>query len=231
MAERLSTPCGIHKFWNIFLPGCRLGVYHFNKYDKDYVYVEMPSGAKVFLRCVVFLTIKGSNNKRRFAIVHKWKKNTNAHTWEPIKGQVEEKEKKAAQRIAGKEYMPLLLEILHYTIQREIEEESKINPAHIKNLKLHKEIAYTSRHGDYPQQCMNFQYMFFTAEIAEEDFEKAQKKLLSIAADPRTALLRKDEREKDDLQLWSPSKGMNYIMGGTSSAIVRLYLHNLSKLN
>ena len=58
--EKLKTPDGSHTFWDIFTPGAKLGVYHFDKYDKDYVYVQMPeSKAKIFLRCCVFLTIKG----------------------------------------------------------------------------------------------------------------------------------------------------------------------------
>lgn len=235
-SERIITPCGNHNFWNIFAPNCKLGVYHFEKYNKDYVYVEMPqSKAKVFLRCVVFLTVKGKGKSKRqlnqFAIVHRWKAKIGGpldkHNWEPIKGHVEEKELKAAQRIKGtKDHDSLLLEVLRYTIQREILEESKINPALIKNLNFLPELAYTSNHADYPEQNMYYQYIYFTAEINEKDFLEAKEKLDIAAKDPRTLLLRKDEREKNALSLWSTRKGFDSLMGGTPSAIVRLYLNN-----
>jgi hypothetical protein len=231
-SERLITPCGNHKFWNIFAPDCKLGVYNFDKYNKDYVYVLMPkSKAKIFLRCVVFLTVKGKDKPYQFAIVHRWRAKIGGpldkHNWEPIKGQVEEKELKAARRITGtKDYNSLLLEVLRYTIQREIVEESKINPALVKNLQFRPELAYTSNHADYPEQNMYYQYLYFTAEINEKDFIEAQDKLDKASKDPRTLLLRKDEREKNALALWSSRKGFESLMGGTPSAIVRLYLNN-----
>lgn len=231
--EKIKTPDGSHAFWDIFMPGSKLGVYHFDKYDKDYVYVEMPqSKAKVFLRCCVFLTIKG-DNKKAFAIVHRWNKPIGGpadhNNWEPIKGQVEKKEMLAAKRlVGGKEHNPFLNEILEYTIQREIEEESKIFPCSLKNLQLQRELAYTSRHGDYPEANMYFQYMIFTAEISRKDFEAAQERVSAVWEDPRSMNLRKDEREKNALSLWSPQKGLKAIMGGPAGALVRLYLRHLN---
>ena len=232
--EKIKTPDGSHAFWDIFMPGAKLGVYHFDKYDKDYVYVEMPhSKAKVFLRCCVFLTIKGESNKG-FAIVHRWNKPiggpTDHNNWEPIKGQVEKKEMLAAKRLVGgnKDHTPFLNEILEYTIQREVEEESKIFPCSLKNLKLHRELAYTSRHGNYPEDAMHFQYMIFTAQISRKEFEAAQERVSTVWEDPRSINLRKDEREKNALSLWSPQKGLKAIMGGPAGALVRLYLRHLN---
>ena len=233
--EKLKTPDGSHTFWDIFTPGAKLGVYHFDKYDKDYVYVQMPeSKAKVFLRCCVFLTIKGENNPKGFAIVHRWNKSiggpSDHNNWEPIKGQVEKKEMLAAKRLVGgnKDHEPFLNEILEYTIQREVEEESKIFPCSLKKLKLHRDLAYTSRHGDYPEANMHFQYMIFTAEISRKDFDAAQERVHAVWADPRSINLRKDEREKNGLDLWSTQKGLKAIMGGPAGALVRLYLRHLN---
>ena len=233
--EKLKTPDGSHTFWDIFTPGAKLGVYHFDKYDKDYVYVQMPeSKAKVFLRCCVFLTIKGENNPKGFAMVHRWNKSiggpSDHNNWEPIKGQVEKKEMLAAKRLVGgnKEHEPFLNEILEYTIQREVEEESKIFPCSLKKLKLHRDLAYTSRHGNYPEANMHFQYMIFTAEISRKDFDAAQERVHAVWADPRSINLRKDEREKNGLDLWSTQKGLKAIMGGPAGALVRLYLRHLN---
>jgi len=233
--EKLKTPDGSHTFWDIFTPGAKLGVYHFDKYDKDYVYVQMPeSKAKIFLRCCVFLTIKGENNPKGFAIVHRWNKplggSKDHNNWEPIKGQVEKKEMLAAKRLVGgnKDHEPFLNEILEYTIQREVEEESKILPCSIKNLKLHRNLAYTSTHSDYPEANMYFQYMIFSAEISRKDFEAAQERVHAVWVDPRSVNLRKDEREKNGLGLWTPQKGLKAIMGGPAGALVRLYLRHLN---
>ena len=233
--EKLKTPDGSHTFWDIFTPGAKLDVYHFDKYDKDYVYVQMPeSKAKIFLRCCVFLTIKGENNLKGFAIVHRWNKPLGGpkdhNNWEPIKGQVEKKEMLAAKRLVGgnKDHEPFLNEILEYTIQREIEEESKIFPCSLKKLTLHRELAYTSTHGDYPEPNMYFQYMIFTAEISRKDFEAAQERVHEVWTDPRSINLRKDEREKNGLSQWSPQKGLKAIMGGPAGALVRLYLRHLN---
>jgi hypothetical protein len=233
-SEKLKTPDGSHTFWDIFTPGAKLGVYHFDKYDKDYVYVQMPeSKAKVFVRCCVFLTIKDEHNPKAFAIVHRWNKPIGGpadhNNWEPIKGQVEQKEMLAAKRLVGgtKLHEKFLNEILFYTIQREVEEEAKILPCALKKLKLHREIAYQSTHSDYPEPNMYFQYMIFTAEISRKDFEAAQEKVHSIWTDPRSVNLRKDEREKNGLALWSPQRGLRAIMGGPAGALVRLYLRHL----
>ena len=234
--EKMKTPDGSHTFWNIFMPGAKLGMYHFDKYDKDYVYVQMPeSKVKVFLRCCVFLTIKGEDQPKRFAIVHRWGKPiggpNDKNNWEPIKGQVEEKEKLAAQRLTKtREHEPFLLEILKYTMQREAEEEGKIHPTSLKNLTLHRDLAYTSSHSNYPEPNMHFQYMIFTAEVSRKDFDKAQKTVHDIFMDPRTMELKKDVREKNALSLWSPQKGMSAIMGGPAGAMVRLYLRNMDLL-
>jgi len=229
--ETLLAPDGSHKFWNLFMPGCRLGTYHFEKYNKNYVYVQMPeSKCKIFLRCVIFLTIKGTDKPDEFAIVHRFNKKlggpTDKNNWEPIKGQVEDKERRAGQRLAGKEHDALLNEVLRYTIYREVEEEAKIHPCSISNLKFHPEIAYTSRHGNYPEAGMHFQYMFFTGEISRKDFEVAQAKVHDMYLDPRTMNLRKDEREKNGLSLWSKRKGASALMGGPAGAMVRLYMRN-----
>jgi 8-oxo-dGTP pyrophosphatase MutT (NUDIX family) len=235
-AEIIAVPDGSYRFWNLFASGCSLGTFCFKNYHKDYVYVLMPkSKAKVFLRCVIFLTIKGDSDKKRFAIVHRWSKPVGGpkdkNNWEPIKGQVEDKERKAAERMTGKEYTSLLHEILRYTIQREVEEEAKIYPYQMENLTFHPELGYTSRHTDYPEKNMYFQYNVFTAEIDKKDFEKAQEKLNELASDPRSVNLPKDEREKNALAIWSPRplEGFSAIMGGTSSAIVRMYLRNIGK--
>jgi len=232
--EKIKTPDGSHAFWDIFMPGTKLGVYHFDRFDKDYVYVEMPeSKAKIFLRCCVFLTIKGEDSPKAFAIVHRWNKPIGGpkdhNNWEPIKGQVEKKEMLAAKRlVGGKEHVPFLNEVLRYTIQREIEEESKIFPCSIKKLKLQQNLAYSSTHSDYPEANMYFQYMIFTAEISRKDFEAAQERVSSVWEDPRSVNLRKDEREKNGLSLWSPQKGLKAIMGGPAGALVRLYLRHLN---
>ena len=134
----------------------------------------------------------------------------------------------AKRMVAGKkEHEPFLNEILRYTIQREAEEEGKILPCSLKKLTLHRDIAYTSTHSDYPEPNMHFQYMIFTAEISRKDFEKAQEKVHSLWTDPRSVNLRKDEREKNGLALWSPQKGLKAIMGGPAGALVRLYLRHL----
>ena len=136
----------------------------------------------------------------------------------------------AAKRLVGgnKDHEPFLNEILEYTIQREIEEESKIFPCSLKKLKLHRDLAYTSTHGDYPEPNMYFQYMIFTAEISRKDFEAAQERVHEVWTDPRSINLRKDEREKNGLSQWSPQKGLKAIMGGPAGALVRLYLRHLN---
>ena len=104
----------------------------------------------------------------------------------------------AAQRLTKtRSHVPFLNEILNYTIQRELEEEGKIHPSTVKNLTLHKDLAYTSSHSDYPEENMYFQYMIFTAEILRKDFEEAHAMVHKIYKDPRTMELKKDVREKN----------------------------------
>ena len=51
--EKIKTPDGSHSFWDVFIPGAKLGMQHFDKYDKDYVYVQMPDSKAKSHACLV----------------------------------------------------------------------------------------------------------------------------------------------------------------------------------
>jgi hypothetical protein len=136
-------------------------------------------------------------------------------SWEPPKGQMEGKD-------GLKNSKQSLLSIMKENLQREVEEESKIT--NLKNIK-HTGLVLQSKENQYDENTY-FQYHIFQAFIDETEYDKAKSKLQWYKEHPAAwKKLRIDEREKDDIDWFSPTRTKIY--GRWSPSIVALYLHNI----
>lgn len=216
--------------FDIDASGISLGHHHFKKYDKDYFYVHFPqTNTIVFQRVVIFISVTGiTKSPSQFIVVRKWNaKDDCKRCWEPIKGQVEQKEYLEVMAARGSSSWSTYMQLkktLVLTAYREMMEEGRLNRSDIKQLKMLKGVAYCSRHSDYPKDNMFYQYQFFTAEISADAFFRSQAILREVRADPASMLLRKDEREKGDMDIWSSRKNPLLLMYGTPFSIVRIWL-------
>ena len=216
------------KIINVFQPGLERGSEvsawakkHGYGPDKKYFYVQTPgyeknhkNGFRVFMRACCFIHLKGSNQPYKLFVVKNTDESPNNKSWEPPKGQTEGKD---GLRDPS---MPLL-HVLSENLRREVQEEAKIEE--VQKLQ-HTGLVLQSGESDYPTNTY-FQYHIFKAFIEINDFEKAKEKMLWYKKHPKAwARLRKDHREKDDLDWFDVTKTKLY--GRWSPAIVALYLNS-----
>ena len=114
-----------------------------------------------------------------------------------------------------------LMKVLEENLMREIEEESKIQ--NVFRMK-HTGLVLQSREKEYPENTY-FQYHVFQAFIDADEFEKAKQKFAWYKEHPKAFnRLRKDNREKDEIDWYNPSKTKMY--GRWSPSIVAMYLNS-----
>ena len=183
--------------------------------NKKYFYVEHPIEEwRVFMRACCFIHIKGDSNPMNFVVVKNTNESPNGKTWEPPKGQTEGKD-----GLRNKS-MPLL-NVLEENLKREVEEEAKIH--NLENMK-HTGLVLQSREKEYPNNTF-FQYHIFRATITEDEYLSAKEKFLWYKEHPKAwNKLRKDNREKDAIDMFDASKTKLY--GRWSPNIVALYLNS-----
>lgn len=213
---------------NVFQPGLERGseVSEYAKKmgygpNKKYFYVQTPNyeddkknGFRVFMRACCFIHLKGSHEPYNFIVVKNTDASPNSKSWEPPKGQTEGKD-------GLKDLSKPLLNILAENLRREVQEEAKIET--IEKLQ-HTGLVLQSRESEYPKNTF-FQYHIFKAFIDVNEFEKAKEKFSWYKQHPKAwARLRKDHREKDDLDWFDPTKTKLY--GRWSPSIVALYLNS-----
>ena len=209
---------------NVFQPGLKRGeeVSAFARklgYGvKKYFYVESPKeGWRVFIRAVCFIHIKGKNfDPANFVVVKRTGGNPAYKVWEPPKGQTEGKDGLRNPKDS-------LLKILKENVSREVFEEAKIDSYALKNLK-HTGLVLQSVEKDYPENTY-FQYHIFNAFIDEAEYDKAKARFDWYKEHPKAwERLRKDRREKDDIDMFDPKRTL--LMGSWSPSIVAMYLNN-----
>ena len=182
--------------------------------NKKYFYVEKEGEFRVFMRACCFIHLKGEHDPAKFVVVKSTDMGSSAKSWEPPKGQTEGKDGLAHPDKP-------LMKVLEENLMREIEEESKIE--NVFRMK-HTGLVLQSREKEYPENTY-FQYHVFQAFIEADEFEKAKQKFAWYKEHPKAFnRLRKDNREKDEIDWYSPSKTRMY--GRWSPSIVAMYLNS-----
>jgi len=210
--------------WNLYVPGIRIGVHDFKRYNKRYAYVNLPdSDIWVFLRTAIFLEVVGlDNSEPQYVIVHNVGLK-DKHGWDLPKGQVEYKEYETIKR-HHRTPQTSLRALLKEGIRRELEEEAKIKIENVQNLKELTYLAVAGKHKDLPNH-FHYQYHLFEGQIHYSYFNKAKKTLDKMRLNPTMTInMSKDVIEKDNIMLWSPSMGMTKIEEGDPQKLVSLYL-------
>ena len=212
--------------WNLYVPGCRFGSHDFKRFNKQYVYVELPeSENRVFLRTATFLEVQdvpGQTYEPCYVLVHDIG-TKGPQSWDPPKGQVEYKEYETIQhkhRTARAQLRALLKE----GVRREVEEESRIKLEDIKGLREIPNLVVGGHHADLPNH-FQYQYHIFEGKVSYKVFQKAKAKIDNLRENPHlTVSMPKDIIEKDEVALWSPSDGLGMIMDGDPKKIMQLYM-------
>jgi len=214
------------KILNVFQPGLLRGSERlaFDP-EKEYFYVQHPTeGWRVYLRSVCFIhemPEKGACklDATRFLVVKKAGTPVNSATWEPPKGQMEGKD--------GMRHPKENIESLLFTnVQREVEEEARIEKKHLKGLH-HTGIAFQASESSYPPNTY-FQYHIFNCFIENKPWIEAAAKLDWYREHPAAfQRLRRDKREKDMLRWYSPSE--TPLSTRWSNKIVALYLKHYAQ--
>ena len=182
--------------------------------NKRYFYVEKEGEFRVFMRACCFIHLKDDRDPSKFIVVKTTDKPASDNEWEPPKGQTEGKD-------GLKNKSKPLIKVLEENLLREIEEESKIK--NISKLK-HTGLVLQSRESEYPKNTY-FQYHIFNAFIDEDEYLRAKEKFMWYKLHPKVwNNLRKDNREKDDIDWYDKKKTKLY--GSWSPSIVKLYLNN-----
>ena len=182
--------------------------------NKKYFYVEKKGEFRVFLRACCFIHMKGEHEPSKFIVVKSTGEPSSGKTWEPPKGQMEGKD---GLRHPNKS----LLKVLEENLAREVAEEAKIT--NLLNMK-HTGLVLQSQEDDYPKDTY-FQYHVFHAFITPKEYEEAQEKFAWYKEHPKAFnLLRKDNREKDEIGWFNPKTTKLY--GRWSPSLVAMYLNN-----
>ena len=181
--------------------------------NKKYFYVSHPTeGWRVFMRACCFIHLKGERDPSKFIVVKSTDMLANGKAWEPPKGQTEGKDG------LKNPSMPLI-KVLEENLRREIEEESKITTVYKMK---HTGLVLQGTEDEYDENTY-FQYHVFQAFIEPDEFMKAKEKFVWYKEHPKTFnKLRKDNREKDDIEWYNPKKTKLY--GNWSPSIVAMYL-------
>jgi hypothetical protein len=189
--------------------------------EKEYFYVEHPiQGWRVYLRSACFIHKKPKEECEidfsQFVVVKRTGQPANEKAWEPPKGQSEGKD-------GMKHKKDSILKILTENIKREVGEEARIE--HLQGLR-HSGLVFQGREKDYPPNHF-FQYHIFQAMIHQNEYQRATEELDWYRAHPAAfARLRRDKREKDALDWFSPSE--HKLMGRWSPKIVAMYLNKFA---
>lgn len=210
--------------WNLYVPGIRFGAHHFYRFNKVYAYVALPeSDIWVFLRTAAFLEVKVPDSKEpHFVIVHDVGAKSNIG-WDPPKGQVEYKEFETI-RIKHRTPTTRLHALLREGVSREIEEESKIRIADIRDFNEIPNLVVAGKHDDLPRK-FHYQYHLFEGTITYGAYMKAKAKIDKLHTNLNAIVdMPKDVLEKDAIKLWKPSDGIKMIAEGDPRKIVMLYL-------
>ena len=210
--------------------------------EKKYAYVEHPTeGWRVYLRSCCFIHEKPNaksvrhqagdflSNERnpqqkptkssgecidtdKFIVVKRTGDPSNTKAWEPPKGQMEYKDMEKHNKLP-------IINLLKENVRREVAEESRIQT--LFGLR-HTGLVFQGREKDYPPNTF-FQYHMFQALVSPTEWRRASQELDWYRAHPLAfARLRRDKREKDAIDWYSPSD--HKLMGKWSPKIVALYL-------
>ncbi len=189
---------------------------------KEYFYVEHPTeGWRVYLRACCMIHEKPSCNEKvdysKFVVVKRTGQNPREKAWEPPKGQMEGKD-------GLRDKSASIMDLLRDNVKREVGEESRIH--RLQGLR-HTGLIFEGREKDYPPNHF-FQYHIFQALIHHNEYERATKELDWYRAHPAAfARLRRDKREKDALDWYSPAE--HKLMGRWSPKLVAMSLNPFFK--
>jgi len=206
--------------FDIFQPGLKWGAKSMPRApSKRYFYVEHPQeGWRVFIRNVAILHQEGAPfNPLQFLVVKDTGSKSNACAWEPPKGQMEGKDGLERSNKS-------LLDRMAIAVLREVEEEAKITD--VKNL-IYTGLVLQATENDYPANTY-FQYHIFQGMIPAYAIKESVEKFAWFKKHPSAfKQLRKDNREKDDIEWFNPKKTRLY--GRWSPSIVATYIQYYSK--
>ena len=195
--------------------------YHKFPSGKEYLYIQRPSGERVFIRNILFIHPVGDD--KTIAVVHEWGKNPKKE-YEPPKGQMEWKEAKGAIRNKGVPATKLAT-MMKAAVIREIGEEAKFLKSELKD--VHQiALEYEQSFEGAPLKTDRFSYQFWKATVTEASMKKAQARVQELVDNPEhTKTLKPDLREKDGLIWWNPSSPEKWSMirGGFSKTMTHQY--------
>jgi hypothetical protein len=196
--------------------------YHTFPSGKSYAYIETPDGEKVFLRNVLFL--HNTTAPHQIALVHEFGKRSHKGTWEPPKGQMEWKEFATKGIRRGATMTQRSLERHQREgVLRELTEEAKILSSEIKDLERLSH-AYKQAWPESGLPNAFFMYQYWRASATPATLLEAQKRLAILKADKDLkAMLPPDNSEKDAIQWWSPSSGLECLYGNFSKKMTQDY--------
>jgi hypothetical protein len=204
------------KIFDVFQPGLVRGSERLPySPHKKYFYVEHPlEGWRVYLRAVCFIhELYKPFNPTKFLVVKRTNGEASKASWEPPKGQMEEKDGRNAKKS--------ILSLLKENIRREVAEESKIT--FVRELS-HTGLVLQSIEPDFPPNTY-FQYHLFSGYTHPAQIETAFNEFKQFQQNPEEfKKLRADQREKDDITWYDSTK--TKMMGRWSPTIVKLYLQH-----
>ena len=202
---------------------------NFHKFPsgKEYLYIDQPSGERVFIRNILF--IHAPDDPKKIALVHEWGKNPKKE-YEPPKGQMEWKE---AQMYGASPNQSVtetqLMKMMKAAVIREIGEEAKFTPRELKG--VHPlPLVYEQSFKGAPLKKDRFRYQFWSASVSETAMKAAQQRIQALVDDPEgTARLKADLREKDGLVWWNPTdvESWSIIRNGFSKNMTHQYYDNV----
>lgn len=206
-----------NKILDVFQRGLKRGGEHL-AYDpvKKYFYVEHPTeGWRVYLRAACFIHEVPEKDEcidvSKFIVVKRSDKVASGREWEPPKGQMEWKD-------AVRHSDMSVMDLLRQNVRREVAEESRIR--RVVGLR-HTGLILQAREHDYPPNTY-FQYHIFQALVYPKEWMRASAELDWYRAHPAAfARLKRDKREKDAIDWYSPS--LHKLMGKWSPKIVAMY--------
>lgn len=201
--------------------------YHTFPSGKKYTYLKRD-GRPIFLRNICFLSKIG--DPHTIVVVREWGSKSDNQVWEPPKGQMEWKEFQEARIHKGQTLEPqILLHHMKEAVQREMTEEAKILPEHVKDLSP-LPLVYTQ---DWPESGVPkaaFLYQFWLGHITDEALKAAQNDMKSLVGSPDLKeILLHDYTEKDAVAWWNPKHGWSKIRSGFSKKMTALYYDYLKR--
>ncbi len=181
---------------------------------------------RIFLRNILFIRNPSS---QQIVVVREWGSTSNRGAWEPPKGQMEWKEVAETGIRPNQDISVRSLQShMRRGVLREIQEEAKILPSELRNIRL-TPLNYTAPFPKAGRDAF-FRYAFWEATL--NNLEPAKKRMATLVGNPDWVhILPADVCEKNAVAWWSPTNPAtkHWIRGAFSGEMVDMYINALLK--